>query len=204
MGETTIPTRCADLATEILARISGSQAGTWTDPHNGGKYSLLSASDVLIRAQRVTGTGAPCCPGPYTDLTDLSLSTSGSSCVVTACSESQSQSVSDFSTNYCNQRNLYCGSNVGCKPVSGDFYFKDDVTYLSPGTDKYPGATADASMCIVEDLAVWAGPLLSVHAACSASFLSCPGSAVILAVLDNFRVFLCCLLRQCGSMTVAT
>eukprot|EP00913_Durusdinium_trenchii_P020887 g19625.t1 len=30
-------------------------------------------------------------------------------------------SLKDFSTNYCNLRNLYCGSEEGCKPVKHDF-----------------------------------------------------------------------------------
>jgi len=31
--------------------------GTWTDPHNGGNYTLLSDSDTLIDAQRHVGAG---------------------------------------------------------------------------------------------------------------------------------------------------
>jgi len=35
-------------------------------------------------------------------------------CGIHACSESQIFSVKDFSTNYCNVRNLYCGKEDGC------------------------------------------------------------------------------------------
>ena len=43
------------------------------------------------------------------------------SCVIDACSESQVLSVYDYSTNYCNLYNLYCGKADGCTPVLHDF-----------------------------------------------------------------------------------
>merc|ERR1712046_410661 len=102
-----------------------------------------------FKIQRVTGTGEPCCPGPYTDLIDFTfVDASDGGCELFACSESQSQSISDFSTNYCNIRNLYCGTEVGCIAGLKDMTFVESDIELSPGAQGYPGATADASKCI--------------------------------------------------------
>ena len=38
-----------------------------------------------------------------------------------ACSESQITSYIDFSTNFCNIRQLLCGSKEGCKTMNHDF-----------------------------------------------------------------------------------
>jgi len=154
--ESTFTASCDTVKGEIRARIAGSQAGTWVDPHNGGKYMLIADGGFkngggLVQLQRVTG-GA----GLYTDLIDLKLTATGASrnpfddgCVIEACSESQSQSVTDFSSNYCNQRNLYCGSDVGCVSVKSELAFTEKVTYLSPDYGLIPGATSNAEECIV-------------------------------------------------------
>eukprot|EP00591_Stephanopyxis_turris_P012455 CAMPEP_0195518182 /NCGR_PEP_ID=MMETSP0794_2-20130614/12500_1 /TAXON_ID=515487 /ORGANISM="Stephanopyxis turris, Strain CCMP 815" /LENGTH=171 /DNA_ID=CAMNT_0040647107 /DNA_START=50 /DNA_END=565 /DNA_ORIENTATION=+ len=108
---------CSDVHDEILARIQGSMNGTWTDPHNGGNYTLLSDSDTLIDAQRHVGAGH----GDYKpDKFGIGLTSNGDSCDVDACSESQILSVEDFSTNYCNTFNLFCGTDDGCKPLEHD------------------------------------------------------------------------------------
>ncbi|CAK9033688.1 unnamed protein product [Durusdinium trenchii] len=52
-------------------------------------------------------------------------------------------SLKDFSTNYCNLRNLYCGSEEGCKPVKHDFN-NSEVSL-----DKARFAGKDKSACIV-------------------------------------------------------
>jgi hypothetical protein len=104
---------CANVATEIMARVSGE--GGWTDPHNGGSYSCIGSCPTSgtspFTLQRVTGRTDR--GGPYTDKMDFHFTSvaSGhtSGCQMTACSESQSNSYLDFSTNYCNLRNLYCG-----------------------------------------------------------------------------------------------
>merc|ERR1719421_2384314 len=77
----------------MLARIAGKNG--WVDPHNGGKYTLTSATDTVLLTQRVTGNGK------YTDLQKFTLQADGSGCTVTACSESQVFSVIDYSTNFC-------------------------------------------------------------------------------------------------------
>merc|ERR1712228_21797 len=53
--------------------------------------------------------------GKYTDKIVLQFASSGDTCVVKGCSESQVTSVMDFSTNFCNIRMLTCGSEDGCK-----------------------------------------------------------------------------------------
>ena len=55
----------------------------------------------------------------------------------------QVTSVADFSTNYCNLRNLYCGTDDGCVDVTSDL----GVTETS--VDYSFGASADPSACVV-------------------------------------------------------
>ena len=148
---------CEMVETEILARIQANQEGTWVDPHNGGHYfvdhnhHMIGRTDLSLR--RETGTASIPQGGPFTDLIIFTLSPSpnptGGPCVVTACSGSQVESVTDFSGGYCNIRNLICGSDVGCATEQYDFGFYEGTIELSPGRGQYPGATADASMCIV-------------------------------------------------------
>lgn len=100
---------CEEVEAEISSRIMNP---SWIDPHNAGKYSLRydkglsDGGDNIIQGERITGDKK------YTDkfmMTFLpgSMMSSGT-CRVMACSESQVFSILDFSTNYCNLRNLYC------------------------------------------------------------------------------------------------
>ena len=116
----TVAAPCDRTAVEITARMLGLDG--WSDPHNNGSYSLTSNTSKLIVGKRTTG-GAPHTPGKhYTDKFMISLSPSdSSSCLVKSCSESQSTSFLDFSTNFCNIRNLYCGTDEGCSPVRFNF-----------------------------------------------------------------------------------
>jgi len=150
--------QCSDVSEEIRARVVGNAAGAWVDPHNAGNYKLVgSTSDYRgfhkIEIERVTGTGDPDSPvaGPFTDRIRFTLQQRGRGkhCEVTACSVSQGKSISDFSTNYCNQRNLYCGSADGCTPMMHDFSFREVDITLSPGSEGYPGASAEPELCIV-------------------------------------------------------
>lgn len=84
-----------------------------TDPHNNGTYTVLSDSGTAVNLQRRTGDDK------YTDLMTFTFANaSDTSCTFYACSESQTTSVADFSTNYCNLRNLYCRSPTTRAPVS--------------------------------------------------------------------------------------
>ncbi|CAJ1380485.1 unnamed protein product [Effrenium voratum] len=134
---------CKDVVDEIRARVT---SASWHDPHNGGTYSFLddSADDVL-QIQRVTANKK------YTDKMTFTFTKQGhkKACAVHACSESQVFSIADFSTNYCNLRNLYCGSEDGCKPVRHDFSSEElDISpSMGAGNDKsacIAGATKDA------------------------------------------------------------
>jgi len=49
-------------------------------------------------------------------------------CVVYACSESQGFSVVDYSTNYCNLHNLYCGDEDDCPSVLHNFDVTEDFS----------------------------------------------------------------------------
>jgi len=117
---------CAAVSAEIQARVN---SDTWTDPHNGGTYTLSEASDTKIAGQRVTGDGK------YTDKFDFNLSGTGDSCSVEACSESQVNSVLDYSTNYCNLHSLYCSQGDGCTTIGADLTYTETYSSCSQHDD---------------------------------------------------------------------
>merc|ERR1712146_641558 len=56
-------------------------------------------------------------------------------CTMSACSESQVTSVVDYSTNYCNLHDLYCGSADSCKYVQHDLtYSENNISCSSAST----------------------------------------------------------------------
>jgi hypothetical protein len=144
--EATSRSSCAKLQAEIVARVKA-QGSSWHDPHNNGTYYVDSQSDDVLQLHRVTGNHKP---GPYTDKMTLTFVATHDplftqmKCKVSGCSQSQSASVGDFSTNYCNLRNLYCGKSDGCSPVTGDISIEE--TWVQPST----GAGKDKSACIVK------------------------------------------------------
>ena len=142
------PTSCSTVKNEIISRMNGDNG--WLDPHNNGTYTVIDNEVVdvqysygddedqydgqmtKITGSRVTGNGQ------YTDLFTFTLleqdssdgNTDGGGCVLNACSESQVFSILDFSTNYCNLRNLYCNSkDDGCPIVKYDLDYKE--TYIN-------------------------------------------------------------------------
>lgn len=135
---------CQTVLDEMVARVQA-QGGAWHDPHNNGRYKLLAqgktdASTLFANFSRVTRNGK------YTDKLGFSFFVTGTDqCGVHACSESQVTSIADFSTNYCNLRNLYCGSAEGCKPVKSDFTTDETTVETSKGASK------DAKKCIVSE-----------------------------------------------------
>mmetsp|Transcript_11523 Transcript_11523/g.21796 ORF Transcript_11523/g.21796 Transcript_11523/m.21796 type:complete len:170 (+) Transcript_11523:58-567(+) len=124
---------CETVREEMLARV---QSPSWTDPHNAGTYEALPSTENELEFSRLTGDKK------YTDKMTISLAPVGQKCMITGCSESQVFSIADFSTNYCNLRNLYCGSADGCKPVKHDFEVIE--TKVTPSL----GAGSDAKSCI--------------------------------------------------------
>ncbi|CAJ1381655.1 unnamed protein product [Effrenium voratum] len=87
------------------------------------------------------------------------------SCDIHACSESQGFSVKDFSTNYCNLRNLYCGSTEGCVPVKHDFETSEEEVTPSwfGGSDKdacIVKSEAETALATVATVATVATPML--------------------------------------------
>merc|ERR1711862_1071116 len=115
----TADTTCANVQAEIDARAQAENS--WVDPHNGGVYTLLSSEAGLVQTQRTTNPATSVGGQVYTDKQTFVLTDADSGCKIEACSESQGASGADFSTNYCDIRNLYCGSVDGCSPVSTDF-----------------------------------------------------------------------------------
>ena len=163
---------CADVAEEILARLHG--VGGWVDPHNEGTYTLLAqtpktGAPTKLDLKRATG-GA----GTYTDKMDLSFAASGTAagtgagCEVTACSESQVTSYADFSTNYCNIRNLYCGSDDGCP------YALRDLQSHQVSVHNGAGASHDASACVKSPTSLC---LVALQASCGTGRSPGPRSA---------------------------
>ena len=137
--EATVDASCADVMEEMKARVQG----PWVDPHNKGTYSLLSESKDELDIQRITGNKK------FTDkitftFSDFDAQGAKPSCGIHACSESQGFSIGDFSTNYCNIRNLYCGKTDGCVPVKHDFENTEQKV------DPSFGAGKDKSACIVK------------------------------------------------------
>jgi len=118
----TFKSPCSVVAAEIMSRATGKNG--WTDPHNQGAYTLDEIQKAKqIEGSRLTGDKS------YTDLMDFDLKQDDKTggCVVTACSESQVFSVLDFSTNYCNLRNLYCNSSKdGCPVVNTDLQYTEE------------------------------------------------------------------------------
>jgi len=138
----TVSSSCSDVQSEIEARAQG--ANGWTDPHNGGIYSLLDSQNGVIQTQRTTNPATSVGGVVYTDKQTFVLSDTDGGCKVESCSESQGSSVGDFSTNYCDQKNLYCGSADGCAVVSKDFVHSEDSHSGSIG------AGHDFSVCVTK------------------------------------------------------
>jgi len=130
---------CSSVQQEIEARATGN----WVDPHNGGIYTLLSSSDGIINTQRTTNPATSVGGKVYTDKQTFELTPVDGGCQIKGCSESQGGSFGDFSTNYCDLRNLYCGSSDGCAVAGNDF------THNERSHKGSLGAGHDASKCIV-------------------------------------------------------
>eukprot|EP00980_Cylindrotheca_fusiformis_P012453 scaffold3054_cov129-Cylindrotheca_fusiformis.AAC.17 len=112
--------KCANVLEEITLRLKHENG--WVDPHNNGKYELLSSTPAtdengqrvtFVQASRQTGNAK------YTDLMNIQF-TQGDGCVLETCSESQVTSILDFSTNYCSLHNLFCGE-ASCNPIKHEF-----------------------------------------------------------------------------------
>lgn len=106
----TFQNTCDQVINEITTRVN-SQYGGWHDSHNNGTYAITSQSKTQMDLNRVTGDKK------YTDKMIFTFTDSTSSCDVTACSESQVFSISDYSTNYCNLHDLYCNDDK-CRPIN--------------------------------------------------------------------------------------
>ena len=63
-----------------------------------------------------------------------------------ACSESQVNSVIDYSTNYCNLHSLYCNSSDGCPTAGTDLTYSESYSSCSQHDDVCVAADQVASM----------------------------------------------------------
>jgi len=115
---------CSAVKAEMIARVNG--VNGWYDQHNRGTYTQQNyGGDVSF--SRLTGDGK------YTDKMIFVLTDQGSSCKIEGCSEAQVFSIADFSTNYCEQKLLYCGSDEGCNVASSDFTHTEDEKQTMAG-----------------------------------------------------------------------
>jgi hypothetical protein len=117
---------CDSIIKEIENRVN---SNSWTDPHNGGTYTITSSNSTYLAGQRVTGDEK------YTDKFDYTFTSSGSGCNVEACSESQVMSIADFSTNYCNLHSLYCSSADGCPTAGTELTYTESYSHCSQHED---------------------------------------------------------------------
>lgn len=100
---------CDAVRNEISKRVEG-QFDAWHDPHNNGTYTMIKKEASLFQLSRLTGDKK------YVDLINFSFSdNAGGGCDVAACSESQSMSIGDYGTNFCNIFVLYC-NEARCNP----------------------------------------------------------------------------------------
>jgi hypothetical protein len=119
---------CADVVTEVNARVAG-QYADWHDPHNNGTYTIKDASADQMSLERTTGDGK------YTDKMILTFTDNGSGgCSVGACSESQVTSYIDYSTNYCNLHSLFC-ADAGCYPQNAGLTYTESFNTCSAHDD---------------------------------------------------------------------
>jgi len=131
---------CSQVHDEIVARASSS---SWVDPHNGGIYSVLQDGQSVIQTQRTTNPATAVGGKTYVDKQTFELSSVSGGCQIKGCSESQGNSIGDFSTNYCDLRNLWCGSEDSCESAANSF------TVVENSHHKSFGAGHDFSGCVV-------------------------------------------------------
>ena len=156
---------CAVVKQEIEIRMSGFD-DEFVDPHNHGHYHKTwsdGAHGTLTRGYRETGDGGYD-EGVYMDRIFLTYENleAGDGCMVTACSESQHTSVLDFSTNYCNLHNLWCGASEGCPYVH-----EPSLTYQETVLDGEPHAARGASTFAPRDAT--AHFTIAISGTCAAS-----------------------------------
>eukprot|EP00933_Yihiella_yeosuensis_P078965 TRINITY_DN9099_c1_g5_i1.p1 TRINITY_DN9099_c1_g5~~TRINITY_DN9099_c1_g5_i1.p1 ORF type:complete len:337 (+),score=86.53 TRINITY_DN9099_c1_g5_i1:94-1104(+) len=164
-------TSCAEVKAEMLGRVAAQASQQWEDPHNKGTYKVISGAEDAdqLEFSRLTGNKQ------YTDKMTFTFQDEDGTCKISGCSESQVFSVADFSTNYCNLRNLYCGSADGCKPVKNDFAVNE--TWVLPSV----GAGKDPSKCIVAQTPTLRGEVFAAEKKVTQSY----GDEALGCVADN-------------------
>jgi len=120
---------CDTVKAEMRARVAGENG--WFDQHNRGTYTEQNyGGDISF--SRLTGDGK------YTDKMTFVLTDQGNSCKIEGCSESQVFSIADFSTNYCEQKLLFCGSDEGCNVASNDFtHTEEELKTMAKATTNF-------------------------------------------------------------------
>jgi len=136
---------CSEVSTEAQARMQATSRWEdpfvqWQDPEaEPGLHNITSG----LRQGSMDGMWYTDTAGGYTDILRVSFASGNNSCVLFACAESNQTSPYGEVTNYCNLRNLYCGSEEGCGSVHSDFsgLFTEEYNNCIPVADECSGTT---------------------------------------------------------------
>ena len=159
---------CEAVREEITARIDGFEGWRCPKSHPGRYSRAASESNGKIRGRRTTGAGAvpPGFGKSFTDAFGFVFTpfvrhneplghrdaSTPPACHVQACSESQGGSLCDYSTNYCNLRNLYCGAADGCHVAKHELHvLREEPSAACFHAERCPGSLkgmeVNSSLC---------------------------------------------------------
>jgi len=135
---------------EVLARLDNTK---WEDPRGKTQFRKLTHTfDPLFPEQVMAGRDTVPQQAGRTHLDKVLLTFTHTprhpeilGCTIEACSESQSTTVTDGSTNYCNIYNLISGSDAGIDYVNLNL----NPTFID--VNAVPGSGTDKSKCKVVD-----------------------------------------------------
>jgi len=136
---------CMTVVDEIEARIAG--FGDWRDPRN--VYGSTTAGDYnLMDTDFASPTSMYMETARSSEIQLFTLFDHDGGCRIDGCSLSQGSS-NDESVNYCDLRNLYCGSADGCKTAVHHNMTTKEI-YVGGHGKQSRGAGHDRSKCVVK------------------------------------------------------
>ena len=114
----TVNGSCADAQAEVLDRLKGTDG--WMDPHKGS-YNITSATSDLVMGSHLRDVDPNYMDHFILHFVNNTAVAKAPSCNISSCSKTTNTSIVDYSLNYCNVYNLYCGSDSGCPYVKHNF-----------------------------------------------------------------------------------
>merc|ERR1711865_718577 len=92
-------------------------------------------------------------------------------------SEAQGFSIADFSTNYCEQKLLYCGSDEGCNVANSDFtHTEDEKKTMAGSTTKFSDCLKVEEAKLGEEVKItlpWLTDSFSNRGDCGVAYQGC-------------------------------